>query len=243
MIDPSLDTQSSGPAAGRSQADGVRIRRTLTFSLRPAFVLRVMNRFQRNRFQRVAGFDRAIALASGARPAPATPVPAASRPRLPGEPRCRRSPDRRRDSAAGSSCRKCFLWSETPRRSAFPPRRLPRLYAERTSTPKPLLAAAGFAPRRDPGRIAWCVRCRPSRFPAVRSDRVTVHLTFEVWKQSYWGGCRTTRPRTPPAETLSCAAATVSSSCTAATRGLIRPASTSAESSARRRGSVRIQTL
>ena len=61
MIDPSLDTQSSGPAAGRSQADRVRIRRTLTFWLRPAFVLRVMNRFQR-----VAGFDRAIALASGA---------------------------------------------------------------------------------------------------------------------------------------------------------------------------------
>ncbi len=38
-----------------------RIRRTLTFWLRPAFVLRVVNRFQR-----VAGFDRAIALASSA---------------------------------------------------------------------------------------------------------------------------------------------------------------------------------
>jgi uncharacterized BrkB/YihY/UPF0761 family membrane protein len=38
-----------------------RILRTLTFWLRPAFVLRVINRFQR-----IAGFDRAIALASSA---------------------------------------------------------------------------------------------------------------------------------------------------------------------------------
>ena len=38
-----------------------RILRTLTFWLRPEFVLRVLNRFQK-----VAGFDRAIALASGA---------------------------------------------------------------------------------------------------------------------------------------------------------------------------------
>ena len=35
--------------------------RTLTFWLRPEFVLRVINRFQK-----VAGFDRSIALASGA---------------------------------------------------------------------------------------------------------------------------------------------------------------------------------
>ena len=35
--------------------------RTLTFWLRPEFVLRVVSRFQK-----VAGFDRAIALASGA---------------------------------------------------------------------------------------------------------------------------------------------------------------------------------
>lgn len=41
--------------------DRRRIGRTLTFWLRPAFVLRVLNRFQR-----VAGFDRAIALASTA---------------------------------------------------------------------------------------------------------------------------------------------------------------------------------
>ena len=34
---------------------------TLTFWLRPEFVLRVLNRFQK-----VAGFDRAVALASGA---------------------------------------------------------------------------------------------------------------------------------------------------------------------------------
>src|SRR5436190_10180934 len=41
--------------------DRERVLRTLTFWLRPAFVLRVLNRFQR-----VAGFDRAIALASSA---------------------------------------------------------------------------------------------------------------------------------------------------------------------------------
>jgi uncharacterized BrkB/YihY/UPF0761 family membrane protein len=38
-----------------------RVARTLTFWLRPEFVLRVVNRFQK-----VAGFDRAVALASGA---------------------------------------------------------------------------------------------------------------------------------------------------------------------------------
>src|SRR3954470_1154870 len=38
-----------------------RLVRTLTFWLRPEFVLRVLNRFQK-----VAGFDRSIALASGA---------------------------------------------------------------------------------------------------------------------------------------------------------------------------------
>ena len=41
--------------------DRERVVRTLTFWLRPEFVLRVVNRFQK-----VAGFDRAIALASGA---------------------------------------------------------------------------------------------------------------------------------------------------------------------------------
>jgi membrane protein len=40
---------------------GERVRRTLTFWLRPEFVLRVVNRFQK-----LAGFDRSIALASGA---------------------------------------------------------------------------------------------------------------------------------------------------------------------------------
>jgi membrane protein len=44
-----------------ARVDRARITRTLTFWLRPAFVLRVLNRFQR-----VAGFDRAIALASTA---------------------------------------------------------------------------------------------------------------------------------------------------------------------------------
>jgi uncharacterized BrkB/YihY/UPF0761 family membrane protein len=45
----------------RTRVDRERIRRTLTFWLRPAFVLRTLTRFQR-----VAGFDRAIALASSA---------------------------------------------------------------------------------------------------------------------------------------------------------------------------------
>jgi membrane protein len=47
--------------ATRTRVDRERIGRTLTFWLRPAFVLRVINRFQR-----VVGFDRAIALASSA---------------------------------------------------------------------------------------------------------------------------------------------------------------------------------
>jgi membrane protein len=47
---------------GRSRrVDRERVVRTLTFWLRPEFLLRVVNRFQK-----VAGFDRSIALASGA---------------------------------------------------------------------------------------------------------------------------------------------------------------------------------
>jgi uncharacterized BrkB/YihY/UPF0761 family membrane protein len=45
----------------RRRVDRERVVRVLTFWLRPEFVLRVMNRFQK-----IAGFDRAIALASGA---------------------------------------------------------------------------------------------------------------------------------------------------------------------------------
>src|SRR5512132_4006092 len=45
----------------RRRVDRERIVRSLTFWLRPEFVLRVVNRFQK-----VAGFDRAIALASSA---------------------------------------------------------------------------------------------------------------------------------------------------------------------------------
>ncbi len=45
----------------RRRVDRERFVRTLTFWLRPEFVLRVVNRFQK-----VAGFDRSIALASGA---------------------------------------------------------------------------------------------------------------------------------------------------------------------------------
>src|SRR3954452_9138109 len=46
---------------GRWRVDRERVVRTLTFWLRPEFVLRVVNRFQK-----VAGFDRSIALASSA---------------------------------------------------------------------------------------------------------------------------------------------------------------------------------
>jgi membrane protein len=46
---------------GRRRVNRERAVRTLTFWLRPEFVLRVVNRFQK-----VAGFDRSIALASGA---------------------------------------------------------------------------------------------------------------------------------------------------------------------------------
>jgi uncharacterized BrkB/YihY/UPF0761 family membrane protein len=46
---------------GRRRVDRERLVRTLTFWLRPEFVLRVVNRFQK-----VAGFDRSIALASSA---------------------------------------------------------------------------------------------------------------------------------------------------------------------------------
>ncbi len=46
---------------GQKRVDRERLLRTLTFWLRPQFLLRVVNRFQK-----VAGFDRSIALASGA---------------------------------------------------------------------------------------------------------------------------------------------------------------------------------
>ena len=42
-------------------ANRERVLRTLTFWLRPEFVLRVVNRFQK-----IAGFDRSVALASAA---------------------------------------------------------------------------------------------------------------------------------------------------------------------------------
>ena len=46
---------------GWRRVDRERVLRTLTFWLRPEFLLRVVSRFQK-----VAGFDRSIALASGA---------------------------------------------------------------------------------------------------------------------------------------------------------------------------------
>jgi uncharacterized BrkB/YihY/UPF0761 family membrane protein len=54
-----MTRRAAAPDRSRSWADRGRLFRTLTFWLRPAFVLRVINRFQK-----VAGFDRAIALAS-----------------------------------------------------------------------------------------------------------------------------------------------------------------------------------
>src|SRR3954452_5272213 len=48
-------------ATRERRVNRARVARTLTFWLRPDFVLRVVNRFQK-----VAGFDRSIALASGA---------------------------------------------------------------------------------------------------------------------------------------------------------------------------------
>src|SRR5437763_3520707 len=52
----------TGPARERPRRfDRERIVRTLTFWLRPQFVLRLVNRFQK-----VVGFDRAVALASRA---------------------------------------------------------------------------------------------------------------------------------------------------------------------------------
>src|SRR3954462_254028 len=45
----------------RPRLDRERVVRTLTFWLRPEFVLRALNRFQK-----VAGFDRSVALASSA---------------------------------------------------------------------------------------------------------------------------------------------------------------------------------
>src|SRR5947208_10096637 len=50
----------TGPARERPRRfDRERILRTLTFWLRPEFVLRLVNRFQK-----VVGFDRSVALAS-----------------------------------------------------------------------------------------------------------------------------------------------------------------------------------
>jgi uncharacterized BrkB/YihY/UPF0761 family membrane protein len=53
---------AGNPDDGKQRrVDRERVLRTLTFWLRPEFLLRVLNRFQK-----VAGFDRSIALASGA---------------------------------------------------------------------------------------------------------------------------------------------------------------------------------
>jgi uncharacterized BrkB/YihY/UPF0761 family membrane protein len=55
------EAEADGPRRPKAWSEHGRVFRTLTFWLRPAFALRVAGRFQR-----VAGFDRAIALASSA---------------------------------------------------------------------------------------------------------------------------------------------------------------------------------
>jgi membrane protein len=57
----SPEAQARGPRRPKAWGEHGRVFRTLTFWLRPAFALRVAARFQR-----IAGFDRAIALASSA---------------------------------------------------------------------------------------------------------------------------------------------------------------------------------
>jgi uncharacterized BrkB/YihY/UPF0761 family membrane protein len=67
MADPPVDLNENVAMDGQDarerppRVDRERILRTLTFWLRPEFVLRVANRFQK-----VAGFDRSVALASSA---------------------------------------------------------------------------------------------------------------------------------------------------------------------------------
>src|SRR5262249_47038637 len=75
----------------RPRIDRERFERTLTFWLRPAFVLRALNRFQR-----VAGFDRAVALASSALTAliPLTILAGAILPRIGGKDAAQRLIDR-----------------------------------------------------------------------------------------------------------------------------------------------------
>jgi uncharacterized BrkB/YihY/UPF0761 family membrane protein len=61
-VRPPAEQEIAGTAQpGRRRFDRERVARTLTFWLRPHFVLRVVARFQK-----VAGFDRSIALASSA---------------------------------------------------------------------------------------------------------------------------------------------------------------------------------
>ena len=55
------EAQTQGPRRPKAWGEHGRVFRTLTFWLRPAFALRVIGRFQQ-----IAGFDRAIALASSA---------------------------------------------------------------------------------------------------------------------------------------------------------------------------------
>ena len=59
--DDTMATNEPGRRKRRQRLPHGRLMRTLTFWLRPDFVLRVVSRFQK-----LAGFDRAIALASGA---------------------------------------------------------------------------------------------------------------------------------------------------------------------------------
>jgi uncharacterized BrkB/YihY/UPF0761 family membrane protein len=60
-VRPPAEQEIAGADRPGRRLDRERVARTLTFWLRPHFVLRVVNRFQK-----VAGFDRSIALASSA---------------------------------------------------------------------------------------------------------------------------------------------------------------------------------
>jgi hypothetical protein len=86
----------------RRRGDRERVMRSLTFWLRPEFVLRVVNRFQK-----VAGFDRAIAVASGALAAtiPLTIVASAAASQLGGKDTAERIIERYELTAGGADDR------------------------------------------------------------------------------------------------------------------------------------------
>ena len=121
----------------RPRIDRERVLRTLTFWLRPAFVLRVVNRFQK-----IAGFDRAVALASSALTAliPLAIIVGAILPRIGGKDVADRIIDRYDLTGGGAEAvRDIFSppagtsTSVSVRRRPAPPRRGAELHARRCS--------------------------------------------------------------------------------------------------------------